>query len=127
MVSFQLFTHADTIGALNLYSRGKDGFGVEDRHDGLALAAHIAIAITAADAIDHLGQALSSRTVTGQATGMLMERFKVTPDVAFRVLTRVSNEENIKLRDLAERLVRTGHPPGTDDHGRAGGADEPDS
>ncbi|MBV8385259.1 MAG: ANTAR domain-containing protein, partial [Acidimicrobiia bacterium] len=36
--------------------------------------------------IEHLRRALVSRDVIGQAKGIIMERFKVTADEAFRVL-----------------------------------------
>jgi AmiR/NasT family two-component response regulator len=39
---------------------------------------------------------------------MLMERFSISADMAFQVLTRVSMTTNTKLRDVADRLVRTG-------------------
>ena len=40
-----------------------------------------------------------------------MERFKLTADQAFQALTRVSMESNTKVRDVAERFVRTGQLP----------------
>ena len=59
----------------------------------------------------HLQTALDSRAVIDQAKGILMERFKLTADQAFQVLTRVSMETNTKVRDVAERFVRTGDLP----------------
>lgn len=111
VLAFQLFTHEDTLGALNLYARRVDGFDETDREEGLALAAHIAIAVTAAQQIDDLGHALDSRTVIGQATGLLMERYDLSSAVAFAVLTRVSGAQQIKVRDLADELVRTRRLP----------------
>jgi AmiR/NasT family two-component response regulator len=37
-----------------------------------------------------------------------MERFRLTAEQAFQVLTRASMESNVKVRDLAERFVATG-------------------
>lgn len=111
VLSFQLFTHEDTLGALNLYSHRRDGFDASDREDGLALAAHIAIAVTAAQSIQDLTHGAGSRTAIGQATGVLMERYGLGPAAAFAVLTRVSGQEQVKVRDLADHLVRTGHLP----------------
>jgi AmiR/NasT family two-component response regulator len=45
--------------------------------------------------------------VIGQATGILMERFDLAPDRAFAVLSRLSSQRNVKLRQLAEEIVRT--------------------
>lgn len=57
---------------------------------------------------EHLQTALDSRAVIDQAKGILMERFKLTPDAAFQALTRVSMETNTKVRDVATRFVATG-------------------
>jgi len=40
-----------------------------------------------------------------------MERFKLTADQAFQALARRSMERNVRLREVAERLVRTGEFP----------------
>jgi hypothetical protein len=37
-----------------------------------------------------------------------MERFKITPQQAFLVLTKASSESNTKLRDVAEHLASSG-------------------
>jgi AmiR/NasT family two-component response regulator len=90
---------------LNLYSRTRDGFSETDKEDGLALAAHIAIALVASRELEQLGNAMDTRTVIGQATGMLMERYAIDQVRAFAVLTRISTNDNIKLRDLAAEVV----------------------
>ncbi|CDO07955.1 PAS and ANTAR domain-containing protein [Mycolicibacterium cosmeticum] len=45
------------------------------------------------------------RAAINQAIGMVMLRYGLTPEQAFRVLTSLSQNANVKLRDLAERLV----------------------
>lgn len=45
------------------------------------------------------------RATINQAVGMLMLRYGLNSAQAFRVMTSVSQNANIKLRDLAERLV----------------------
>ena len=47
-----------------------------------------------------------------QAQGILMERFNVTAEQAFTVLTRASQDTKNKLRDVAQRLIDTGETPG---------------
>ena len=59
-----------------------------------------------------LAQALGSRDLIGQAKGILMERYKIGPERAFLVLTRVSQTSNRKLHDIATELVRHGTVPG---------------
>ena len=114
ILCLQLFTHADRLGALNLYARTPGAFDAEDRDDGLALAAHVAVAIAAARTADQLGRALDSRTLVGQAVGIVMERYGLDPGAAFGVLARVSSEVNVKVRDVAAELVATGNLHGTD-------------
>lgn len=108
VLAFRVHADHKTIGALTMYSRDKDGFDQDDVDDGLVLSEHVAIAAATASQIDHLGLALASRTVIGQATGMLIERYKVTPDVAFDVLARIAAGRERKLRLVAEELVRVG-------------------
>ena len=50
--------------------------------------------------------------MTGQATGIIMERFRLSADEAFAALARLSQEQNVKLFDLATRLTQTGNLPG---------------
>ena len=56
----------------------------------------------------NLETALKSRAVIDQAKGILIERYKLTPDAAFQLLARASMTTNRKLRDIADHLVRTG-------------------
>lgn len=111
MLCLQLFTHGDRLGALNLYSRRPGAFTVVDRDDGLALAAHVAVAVAAALEIEQLSDALDSRTLIAQACGILMERHGLEAHRAFEVLARVSSQTNTKLRDLARELVETRELP----------------
>jgi AmiR/NasT family two-component response regulator len=41
------------------------------------------------------------------AKGIVMERYGVDPDAAFRVLVRLSQETNTKLREVARQVVDT--------------------
>jgi GAF domain-containing protein len=111
MLCFRLFTYGDTLGALSFYSKQSDAFGDQDREHGLAIAAHAAIAVAAAREIDQLRAGMDSRTVIGQAQGMLIERYALTPEAAFAVLTRVSSHSNRKLRDVAADIVETRRLP----------------
>ncbi len=111
MLCFRLFTQGDQLGALNFYSRQVDAFDQDDRDHGLAIASQVSIAIAAAQEIDQLKAGLDTRTVIGQATGILMERFGLDADRAFEVLTRLSSQTNRKLRDLAREIVASGRLP----------------
>jgi GAF domain-containing protein len=110
-LSLQLFTNEDSLGALNLYSPQPRGFDAETRGEGLAFAAQAAVALRSAQTEQHLRAAMATRTLIGQAQGILMERFKMTTEQAFAVLSRISQQSNVKLRDVAQRLVDTGETP----------------
>ena len=77
-------------------------------------AAHAPVAVAGADHEEHLPAGMSNPDVIGQAKGILMERYKLTADQAFGVLTRVSQELNRKLVDIAGELTDTGTVPGGD-------------
>ena len=111
VVSYRLFTTKDTLGALNLYSCRSDAFDPDDIQNGLALAAHLAVALAAELRDGHLQTALTNRTVIGQAEGMLMERYGLSGDRAFEVLRRISSDLEMKLHQVAKWLVDTGSLP----------------
>ncbi len=91
------------------FSSQPGAFSEDDVDTGLAVAAHAAVAVAAAEEIDNLHVAIDSRTVIGQATGVLMERYQLTADAAFGLLKRFSMEQNEKVVHLARRLVGLHH------------------
>jgi GAF domain-containing protein len=113
ILAYRLFVEADTMGALNLFSRERDAFDADDRAVGSIFAAHAAVALSAARQKDQLEQAIATRDVIGQAKGILMARQDVTADQAFEMLRRGSQRLNIKLRDLAKQVAsqEAGSPP----------------
>ena len=110
-LSFQLFVQGDNLGALNLYARQPHAFGEESEDVGLVLAAHAAVALASAQNEQHLRRAVDNRDLIGQAKGILMERYRLTADQAFQALSRVSQQTNRKLVDIAEELTQTGAVP----------------
>ena len=55
-------------------------------------------------ALDQLHQALETRLV-GQAVGIVMYRCAVDERAAFGYLARISQNSNVKLHDVAARIV----------------------
>ncbi|WP_209671980.1 ANTAR domain-containing protein [Amycolatopsis magusensis] len=99
-------------GTLNLYSRTESAFDLHDRNQALLLATHAALALARTDAVEqlqererHLRRALDSRDVIGQAKGFIMHRCGCSEDEAFDILRRTSQRFNIKLAELAGRVV----------------------
>lgn len=105
MLSFQLFTRGDSLGALNLYSSVRKGFDEEAQTLGSLFASHAALALAGAQEVTHLHRALATRDVIGQAKGILMERFGVGAEAAFEMLTSSSQTTNLKLVDVARWLT----------------------
>jgi signal transduction histidine kinase/DNA-binding response OmpR family regulator len=62
--------------------------------------------------VGQLRDALQSNRTTGTAVGMVMTRYELDAQQAFKVLVRISQQNNRKLHDIAEELVRTGALPG---------------
>lgn len=111
MVACRVFTHGNSLGVLNLYSQGIDAFDYDAQEEAAAIAAHVAIAVAASHEVGHLTMGLDSRTIIGQATGILMGRLRLSPDVAFKVLVRYSSSSERKLRDVAAEVVLHGGLP----------------
>jgi hypothetical protein len=107
MLSFQLFTSDTTLGSLNLYSHQAAAFDLDALNNGYLYAAHVGVAISNVRQQESLKSAIASRTIIGQAEGILMERFGLDGTAAFNTLRRVSQDRNIKLRDVAFELVST--------------------
>ncbi|MBW0107238.1 GAF and ANTAR domain-containing protein [Pseudonocardia oceani] len=112
MMSVQLYVEGENLGALNLYNHDPHGFDDESEHIALLLASHAAIALVGSEQHQRLSRGLESRDLIGQAKGILMERYKISSEVAFQLLIRASQATNTKLRDVADHLTSTGEVPG---------------
>ena len=67
---------------------------------------HLAVALDEAQReITTLKAGLHSRTIIGQAIGITMIRTAITADAAFARLVDQSQNTNVKVRDLAQRIV----------------------
>lgn len=114
--------------SLNLYARDPHAFDPPRRRAAVELARHASVATTTLCTADgevgrlrELEASLESRAVIEQAKGKLMERFDVNADQAFRTLARISMHTNVKLREVAARLVATGRLPGLPDRTASAG------
>ncbi|CAL9474977.1 hypothetical protein SUDANB6_02917 [Streptomyces sp. enrichment culture] len=72
---------------------------------GRLFTAHVGIALDAATVRAQLTEAMRTRDLIGQATGILMERQNIDAASAFESLVKASQRENVKLRDLSRRIV----------------------
>jgi GAF domain-containing protein len=111
VLSIRLNTPSARIGALNLYSFRPGGFDADDDAVAHLLAPHASVALAATRTEANLWQAIDARKLIGQAQGILMERFDLDADQAFAVLRRYSQDHNVKLREVAQRLIETRRLP----------------
>jgi transcriptional regulator with GAF, ATPase, and Fis domain len=112
MMGFLLYTEDDNLGALDIYSSRPNAFTEASEHTGWLLASHAAVALASARAHAQLRTALETRHDIGEAMGIIMERYKLNEETAFAVLTKSSQDHNIKLREVAKRVTETGEIPG---------------
>jgi hypothetical protein len=91
--------------ALNLYARQAAAFE-HSRQTAELVASQAAIAIGFSDAATARKQAMVTRGVIGQAIGIIMQRYQLDDTRALAFLVRASHDGNIKLRDIAESLVK---------------------
>jgi GAF domain-containing protein len=117
-LSMPLVVDGVSVGAMNLYASPENAFSTEVQDYALlfareaALAAHNAAAYwEARTLVENLQLALESRDLIGQAKGVLAAVLRITPDAAFDLMRRASQRQNVKLRDLADHVVRTGELP----------------
>ena len=106
-MSFKLYTADRSAGALNLFGFQPTHWDADAESVGSVLAAHGAAALVATQREQQLHAALLSRDQIGQAKGIIMERYSVDAVRAFEMLLQLSQEGNIKLIDVARRVIDT--------------------
>ena len=111
VLSVRLATTGSTLGVLQLFNTEPYAFETDDDAVAHILARHASVALANARQEASLWQAIDARKLVGQAQGILMERFGIDSDQAFAVLRRYSQDNNIKLRDVAQRLIDTRRLP----------------
>lgn len=111
LMAVRLHTSERTMGTLNLYGARPRQFSTADLQVAHVLARHAAIALSRMQESENLWRAVDARKLIGQAEGILMERYALDSDRAFEVLVRYSQDANVKLRDVAQKVVDTRRLP----------------
>jgi GAF domain-containing protein len=104
-LSVRLYVEDETLGCLNLYSTESETIDPEMVCAAELFATHAALALGRARREEELSAALDSRRVIGMALGLVMERFSLDRERAFEYLMRVSQQTNVKVRDIAQEMV----------------------
>lgn len=112
VVSFPLKLDDSVLGAINFYSRNEGALRPGQREEGWVFAAQASVVLSNAKEfaargmqLEQLEEGLKTRTMIGQATGLLMAQDGLTSQEAFEKLVKVSQTSNVKLREIAERYV----------------------
>ncbi|MFE9835993.1 ANTAR domain-containing protein [Streptomyces sp. NPDC005551] len=105
VLSLRLRADRRRLTVLTVYAGKPGAFDARARRIGRLLTAHVSIALETATVREQLTEAMRTRDLIGQATGILMERLDIDAAEAFDSLVRTSQRENVKLRDLAGRIV----------------------
>ncbi|WP_326954056.1 GAF and ANTAR domain-containing protein [Amycolatopsis sp. NBC_01286] len=113
-LSAPLFVDREYHGSLNLYDTGGNSFSALDAAllELYTTAAEAALRSarrhqTARETTAQLSEALTSRAVIDQAKGILMALHRIPADDAFALLVKTSQEQNVKLREVAQDFVTT--------------------
>ncbi|WP_328381438.1 GAF and ANTAR domain-containing protein [Micromonospora zamorensis] len=115
------------LGALNIYGVKPGAFDDDAVTLAQTFAGYAAVALahlydTTATLAAQMQSAMQSRAVIEQAKGIIMGERRCTPDEAFAILAKVSQDSNRKLRDVAAALVERAARPSSlkRDRGDAG-------
>jgi hypothetical protein len=119
VLTVPLLIRDGAIGAVKVYSREPFNYDERSQHIMELFAQQAGTVLTdvkdyaeAQELGDQLREALESRDMIGMAKGILMSRENVDESTAFYMLRQLSQNENIKLRDVAFRLLRSARAAG---------------
>lgn len=113
VLSVQLSTPSEVLGALNLYAERRQAFDRDDVDAALIYTTHAANALGTARLVTGLQTAIESRHLIGVAQGILMRTYDLDLDRSFELLRRYSSHTNTKLREVARHVVEHGRLPTT--------------
>jgi GAF domain-containing protein len=108
MIGYRIIVGERKIGALNLLSDEPGAFTQDDADMGAILASFASVAVTAASQHEEAGslrEGLLSNREIGKAIGLLMATHSIDDQDAFERLRQASSRVNIRLADIARRLV----------------------
>ncbi|MEU8224015.1 ANTAR domain-containing protein [Kribbella sp. NPDC048915] len=95
------------VGVLSLY-----GAGAKLTY-GRAFATHVAVAMESLRYQDKLHRSMDAHRVVSSSLGMLMERYNIDAREAYDVLSGISLEHNVKLPEIARRVIEDRNLPVT--------------
>jgi GAF domain-containing protein len=113
VLAYPLEVGGQVVGVLNLYAHERNLFPEAVQQiakqfvdPAALLLSGVLQRLSQAELIAHLNAALDSRAVIDQAIGIIMATHTCSADEAFAVLRRMSNDQNVKLRDVAAAMAK---------------------
>ncbi|EOM77737.1 ANTAR domain-containing protein [Rhodococcus rhodnii] len=110
-LGFRLLVDDRKVGALNLFGDTAGDFEGENADIAVLVAAFASVAVTSAvrgEDASTLRSGIDSNREIGKAIGLLMAQHGVTDDEAFALLQRASSRAQVRIAELASRIVQ-GH------------------
>ncbi len=104
-MGIELFDEPGIIAGLNLYASTVGAFNDDTVEAAMLFAIQATHTLGRVMTQKQLTDAMTTNTTIGRATGVVMERFQMTADRAFELLTRVSRIHDVTLEVLAGQLL----------------------
>jgi GAF domain-containing protein len=101
----ELFDEPGLIAGLNLYSSTVGAFDDDTVEAAMIFAIQATHTLGRVMTQKQLTDAMTTRTTIGRATGVVMQRFQLSADRAFEILTRVSRIHDLTLEVLADKIL----------------------
>jgi GAF domain-containing protein len=115
-LSVGLPVHEHVTGALNIYATTMNAFDDDAVDIAQTFAGFAAVGLANAYLYEsqvtlagHMQKAMDSRAVIEQAKGIIMGERRCTSEQAFAILTKLSQNTNRKVRDVASALVENAY------------------
>ena len=108
MAGFRLRRDGAKLGALNVFSDTAGALTQHSLDQAIVLTAFASIALSAVERGEEattLRRGLESNREIGKAIGLLMAMHSISDEQAFEMLSKVSQEMNIKLAEVAAQVV----------------------
>ena len=108
MAGFRIRQEGQKVGALNIFSDTADALNEHSLEQAIMLAAFASVALAALERGEEastLRRGLESNREIGKAIGLLMAMHNIDDDQAFQMLAKVSQEMNVKVAEVATRVI----------------------
>ena len=108
MAGFRIRQDGEKVGALNVFSDTAGALTQESLDQAIMLTAFTSVALAALDRGEEastLRRGLESNREIGKAIGLLMGMHAIDDEQAFQMLSKVSQEMNVKLAQVAAQVI----------------------